>query len=268
MVVREPKVNLSVMPPWWKWSRISYAGTMSSTLILVPATVTGAVTWNILRKSSTLAPNPSLASRILRASSCCIRLSFSRTLSIFFFSALHASGASSRRFSTLSCTLMPYVLSSATVATSGSNMASVFSWRLRTSRISAITSYSMAWRSLSSTASSVVGSFSKHRLPLFMNSYSSSMLWFTLVPRYCVYRNTHLVTHVLSACLMGLASILIHPITLVVLSAWISSCTALYRAISLSNSASSGSSPSLPLASTNSSSAVCRSFFHRYSYLL
>ena len=56
----------------------------------------------------------------------------------------HASGASSscRRIS--SETEMPCVLSSATVALSGSNMASVFSWRLRTSRMNPITSYSVS----------------------------------------------------------------------------------------------------------------------------
>ena len=106
-----------------------------------PLTVTGAVERNISRNFSTLTPNASDVSRILRASSCCISDSFSRTLSIFFFRLLHARGASSSCFSTSSLTEMPYVLRRATVATRGSNMTSVLSCRLRTSRMKPITSY-------------------------------------------------------------------------------------------------------------------------------
>ena len=249
----------------------------------------------------------------MRASSCCISESFSRTFSTFFFMPDHASGASSscRRIS--SETEMPYVLSSATVAVSGSNMASVFSWRLRTSRMNPMTSYSVScfscaadffsetllsgasapspsWlaspspsapspavsaasAAVSAAASSAAesspaaeGSFSSVFSPAARNAYSSRMESVSLLLRYCVNRNTHLVTHVASACLMGLASILIQPTTHVACSCAISSCTFLYLAISASKSSRGGSSPSSPFRSMKSARVCCKSSRHRYSY--
>mmetsp|Transcript_9304 Transcript_9304/g.39134 ORF Transcript_9304/g.39134 Transcript_9304/m.39134 type:complete len:275 (-) Transcript_9304:3046-3870(-) len=212
---------------------------------------------------------------------------------------------------------MPYVLSNATVAVSGSNIASVFSCRLRTSRMNPITSYSVScfscaadffagfFASVTSSPSAEVfsspssaalssaspsspsspapavsaaasssagasataeGSFSRVFSPAARNAYSSLIESESLLFRYCVNRNTHLVTQVASACLMGLASILIQPTTHVARSCAISSCTFLYLAISASNISSGGSSPSSPCSAMKSAKVWCRSSRQRYSY--
>ena len=156
---------------------------MASALIL-PLTANGASFWKSSRKSSTFLAKASDASRIFRASSCCIMLSFSLTLSDFFFSAVHAKGASSSCFRTSSLMEMPYVLSNATVATSGSNITSVFSWRLRKSRMYPIISYSSAFREVSSRSLfASVGSFASTSSPRAMNSYSSDIELTTLLER-------------------------------------------------------------------------------------
>mmetsp|Transcript_27856 Transcript_27856/g.46622 ORF Transcript_27856/g.46622 Transcript_27856/m.46622 type:complete len:271 (+) Transcript_27856:8285-9097(+) len=261
-------------------------------------TAKGDVSRKYERNSNTLPWKESEFSRILRASSCCSLESFSRTLNIFFLIPDQVMGASSSWRSTLSSKVMPYFLSKVTVCFKGSNMASVRSMRLRTSRMQPITSYSASFNSSSVGPASTSSASSSSSLPFLWSSpssspsspstsmlrftrlsnttsatsmklYSSDMLSRTRFTRCSVYRKIHLVTQVARACLSGLASILSQPITVMEGSSEISCWTCLNCDTSCSKSSKSGSSfgppPgfSAPFSSRNWCRYSLRSLVHR-----